>query len=327
MQQENKICQNCKNDFVIEPEDFEFYEKIKVQAPTFCPECRMRRKLIFRNERALYKHKCKKCGKDLISMYHEKSPMTVYCRDCWFSDSWNPMEYGKEIDSSQNFLTQFKNLFHAVPVMNLWTPQSVDSEYTNFSAKNNNCYLLFGGKENENIRYSSNTSLTRDSQDLFSCTHLELSYENIQCENSQKLFFSRYSDNCSNSYFLYQCRNCIDCFGCTNLRNKQNCFFNVQLTKEEYKERLAEIDLGSFKNLTHNLEELHSVYNRAIHKYSQFTNTVNCTGDNIRNARDCRVCFDISGNDSENSKYVTYVVNGVKDSYVSKIQITHLLFL
>jgi len=317
MQSETKKCQNCKQDFVIEPEDFVFYEKIQVPPPTFCSDCRMRRKLVFRNERALYKNKCEKCGKDLISMYHKESPMTVYCRDCWFSDSWNPMDYGKEIDFSQNFLIQFRNLFWAVPVMNLWAPQSVDSEYTNFSAKNNGCYLLFGGKENENIRYSSSTSLTRDSQDLFNCTHLELSYENIQCENSQKLFFSKYSDNCSNSYFLYQCRNCIDCFGCTNLRNKQDCFFNEQLTKEKYKERLAAIDLGSFKNLAHNLEEFHNVYNKAIHKYAQFTNTVNCTGDNIRNARDCRVCFDISGNDSENSKYVTYVVNGVKDSYDS----------
>lgn len=32
--EENRICQNCKNDFIIEPEDFVFYEKIKVPPPT-----------------------------------------------------------------------------------------------------------------------------------------------------------------------------------------------------------------------------------------------------------------------------------------------------
>ena len=286
MDQETRQCQNCKKGFVIEPDDFAFYEKIKVPAPTFCPECRMRRKLIFRNERALYKRKCEKCGKDIISMYHKEGPMTVYCRDCWFSDSWNPMEYGWEIDFSQSFLNQFKDLFYAVPVMNLWSPQSVNSEYSNFTAKNNDCYLIFGGKENENVRYSSNASFSKDSQDLFNCSNLELSYENIHCGNSQRLFFSKYSDNCSDSYFLYECRNCINCFGCINLRNKQNCFFNVQLTKEEYKKRLGKIDLGSFKNLTNNLEEFHAVYNKVIHKYAQFINTINCTGDNIKNARD-----------------------------------------
>ena len=193
----------------------------------------MKRKLVFRNERALYKNKCEKCGKDLISIYHKESPMTVYCRECWFSDGWDPFVYGKKVDFSQSFLSQFRDLFRSVPIMNLWSPQSVNSEYSNFTAKNNDCYLIFGGKENENIRYSSNASFSKDSQDLFNCSRLELSYENIHCENSQKLFFSKYSDNCSDSYFLYECRNCIDCFGCTNLRNKQNCFFNEQLTKDQ----------------------------------------------------------------------------------------------
>lgn len=36
---ETKTCQNCKTRFTIEPEDFVFYEKIGVPAPTFCPEC------------------------------------------------------------------------------------------------------------------------------------------------------------------------------------------------------------------------------------------------------------------------------------------------
>lgn len=35
-QLEIKICQNCKNRFIIEPEDFAFYEKIGVSAPIFC---------------------------------------------------------------------------------------------------------------------------------------------------------------------------------------------------------------------------------------------------------------------------------------------------
>ena len=36
MMDETRVCQNCKKDFVIEPDDFLFYEKMKVPAPTFC---------------------------------------------------------------------------------------------------------------------------------------------------------------------------------------------------------------------------------------------------------------------------------------------------
>ena len=63
---ENKTCQCCKQDFTIEPEDFDFYEKIKVPAPTFCPDCRMQRRFAWRNERALYHNVCAKTGKKII---------------------------------------------------------------------------------------------------------------------------------------------------------------------------------------------------------------------------------------------------------------------
>ena len=46
---EKRTCQNCKKDFTIKSEDFSFYEKIKVPAPTWCPECRMIRRINFRN--------------------------------------------------------------------------------------------------------------------------------------------------------------------------------------------------------------------------------------------------------------------------------------
>ncbi len=49
MYQEVKICQNCQKEFVIEPEDFDFYQKIKVPAPTWCPKCRLILKLWHRN--------------------------------------------------------------------------------------------------------------------------------------------------------------------------------------------------------------------------------------------------------------------------------------
>ena len=62
MQSETKQCQNCKNDFTIEPDDFGFYEKMQVPAPTFCPDCRAQRRFAFRNERNFYKRECDLCN-------------------------------------------------------------------------------------------------------------------------------------------------------------------------------------------------------------------------------------------------------------------------
>ncbi len=79
MKNETKNCQNCKQNFTIESEDFNFYEKIKVPPPTFCPECRMQRRMVWRNERVLYKRKCDLCNKNIISMYADFAVFPVYC--------------------------------------------------------------------------------------------------------------------------------------------------------------------------------------------------------------------------------------------------------
>src|SRR3989339_1109792 len=90
---ETKNCQNCKKNFTIEPDDFRFYEKIKVPPPTWCPSCRMIRRMIWRNERVLYKSICALCKKNMISMYNPDNKFKVYCDSCWWGDNWDLTDY------------------------------------------------------------------------------------------------------------------------------------------------------------------------------------------------------------------------------------------
>lgn len=76
---EKRICQNCHNEFIIEPDDFVFYEKMKVPPPTFCPECRQSRRYAWRNERVLYRRNCDLCGKSTVTIYSPNKPYKVYC--------------------------------------------------------------------------------------------------------------------------------------------------------------------------------------------------------------------------------------------------------
>ena len=73
---ETRACQNCKKDFAIEPDDFGFYEKINVPAPTFCPECRRQRRNAWRNTFTLYSRKCESCQKNVVSIYAPDSGIT-----------------------------------------------------------------------------------------------------------------------------------------------------------------------------------------------------------------------------------------------------------
>ena len=107
---ENKICQNCHGQFIIEPEDFNFYKKIKVPLPTFCPECSFKHHMIWRNERSLYWRNCDLCKKRILSMYSSENLFPIYCHECWISDNWDPIAYGMQYDFKETFFTQFKKL-------------------------------------------------------------------------------------------------------------------------------------------------------------------------------------------------------------------------
>ena len=155
MNTETKTCQNCKNEFVIEPEDFAFYEKIKVPPPTFCPECRLQRRLMFRNERNLYKRKCDMCGKSIVTMYSPDKKLTVYCVPCWWSDTWDASQYAMEYDAAKSFFDQFRELQTKVPVLALISDYTVNvnSDYVSHAGNVKDCYFVFSTGHGERSAY------------------------------------------------------------------------------------------------------------------------------------------------------------------------------
>ncbi len=305
MNSETKICQNCKKDFTIEPEDFNFYEKIKVPPPTFCPECRAVRRLIWRNERSLYHNKCAFSGKNIISIFSPETNLTVYDRDIWWSDKWNPLSYGQEYDFSRPFFEQFKELMSKVPLANVGNTNCVNSEYGNHNVDLKNCYLVYASFTGENVSYAQGITEVRDSFDLYSVMKSEKCYEDIGCGNIYNTFFCYDSDECINSLFLTSCLNVQDCLGCVNLRHKNHCIFNKQYNKEEYEKKLATYDFGSYKVLEKFKKEYEDFLKLQFRRFAFIYKSTNVTGDNILNSKNCRMIFDIYW-ETQDSKYIAH---------------------
>src|SRR3990167_8185331 len=114
-----KICETCGVDFEIRKEDLIFYEQIKVPPPNCCPDCRMQRRIAFRNERTLYKRPCDLCKKDGISLYTQNTPFPIYCHQCWWGDDWDPASYAIDYDPKKSFMEQFAELRNKVPRVRL----------------------------------------------------------------------------------------------------------------------------------------------------------------------------------------------------------------
>ena len=250
MKSETKNCQNCKNEFVIEQEDFNFYEKIKVPPPTFCPECRSVRRMMGANERILYKRKCDMTDKTIFSMYSEDAIFPVYETTKWYSDEWDPYKYGMDYDFSRSFFEQFHDLFNKVPRMALVRQGfSINSEYTHRVSDMKNSYMVFRTANSLDSMYIYTGHEIVNCMDCFSINFCELCYECVDCNKCYRTMFSQESNECRDSMFLYACRNCSNCVGCVNLVDQGYSIFNVRYSKEEYFEKLKELKLNTKSGL------------------------------------------------------------------------------
>jgi len=136
--QENKICQNCKQDFIIEPDDFSFYKKMEVPPLVNCPDCRFKIRALWRNEMSLYSRKCAKTGKAILTNYSPKSLYTVVSQEYYNSDNWDAKNFAKEYNFENSFFKQLKELFLSVPkpttFASLTDGQNINSEYSNYAS-------------------------------------------------------------------------------------------------------------------------------------------------------------------------------------------------
>lgn len=305
---EIKICKKCEKEFTVEPIHFEFYEKIKVPPPTFCPDCRQQRRYAWRNERVLYRRNCDLCGKSTVTIYSTNKPYKVYCSSCWWGDGWDPGEYGRDFDFSRPFFEQWHELHLAVPRMPLLVKNSVNSEYTNHANGNKNCYLVFGTFNCENVLYSNRVLPGKDCMD---CHNLA---GKGTCELCYELTFSEKCYQCQYGYLLKDCTDClycIDCRGCSNclfsynLRNKQYYIENKQYTKEDYFSYLKQLSLENYDSRKKAYDTYLSNFKKAVFRPAVTEQTINATGNFLFYVKNAEKNFSV-----ENAENTIYCING-----------------
>jgi len=313
MNQEIRVCQNCKQDFIIEPEDFAFYEKMKVPSPTFCPECRLKRRLVWRNERILFRSTDAESKKEMFSGFPEGANSKVFELEHWKSDSWDALEFGQEYDFSRSFFEQYRELLYSVPWPAKSVQSMVNSEYCNQAGYFKNCYLCFNGDRMEDSAYTTQCS---DGKFCFDCAlsnASELCYECVSVSGSYKTVFSQDCENCVEVWFSKNCVNCNNCFGCVNLRDKSYYFLNEKCTKEEYEKKFFEINNTTYNDVQKVLQRTKDFFLNFPQKYYHGFRAIQSAGDYLRNVKNVKSSY--FADDAQDSKFLYNVYLSTKDSY------------
>lgn len=303
---ETQKCTKCSHCFTIDDNDRSFYQKMNVPVPTVCPDCRFKMRAMFRNETTLYSgQKCDLCGKGIVTMYNPKSPYTIYCYSCFYSEKWDPKSYATDYDFTRPFFDQLKDFLIRVPKIATYISkgdgENINSEYVNMASGCKNCYLVFNTSPAEELMYSRGIKNGRESSDLYFGTDMERCYECINVQQSAGVVYGQNIIGCVDSYFILNGSGLTNCFGCVNLRNKSNCWFNEQLTRDEYQQRLKDI-LGSYEKMEEARKKFKEFQLSFPKRQNNNIKTVESTGDYLFECKNIRDAFEISK--SEDSRYI-----------------------
>ena len=312
---EIKNCQNCKKDFTIESDDFSFYEKIKVPAPAWCPECRRIRRFSFLNTWNLFWRNCDKCGNRTLSMFSLEQKIVVYCQKCWWKDDWDGTEYALDYDRTRPFLVQIKELIDKTPHTALTTIYTslINSEYANAIGWSKDCFMVFWADYCENVYYSTLLNTLKFSSDCIRGYFSELCYESVGFSRCYQTFFSDECDDCIDVWFSRDCYNCTNCFGCVNLRGEKNCIFNIKYSKDDYDKKIKEFNLDSWKSLNKLKSKTKNFWlTKPIRDFHSHSLSINVSGDYVYESKNSKEMYISNG--AEDCKWCEFItVKSAKD--------------
>jgi hypothetical protein len=307
---ENKVCKKCNSSFEITDKDLEFYKKISptfnwkkylIPPPMLCPDCRQQRRLSFKNDRKIYKRTCDASWKQIISIYSPEKKYKIYEQKIWWSDSWSPLNYSKEIDFKKLVFEQFNQLMKEVPVPSLANINCENCDYSHALVDSKNSYLCFWNTDIEDVFYSFESWKSKSSCDMLWSYNIENSYEISNCEGLVSCYFCTSSNSLYKCYFCSDCNNCKNCLFCFWLNNKEYHIFNIEYSKEEYEKKLNDFlkkpsFIEDWKNISNDF------FLKMPHKHINSHAKNNSIWDYIYSVKDVYYWFIVVG--LENCRYV-----------------------
>lgn len=266
-------------------------------------EERHKLRLAWRNEFNLYKAKCAKSGIDIFSMYRPEQPFPVYSPDAWYSDGWDPLDYGQDYDFNRPFFEQFAELQSKVPRLSNIVVGSENCDYCNIIGYCKNSYLIFGSVECENCLYGSPYQ-SKDCVDSLSVHKCQWCYECIDSESLYECFYCQNCNNSSNLEFCFDVDSSRNCFLCVGLRQAEYCILNQKYSATEYESKKQELKKMPAAELFAQLDKLQKT---VPIKYYEGSNNENITGNHLNNCKNCFNSFHLQN--CENVENCTQILS------------------
>jgi hypothetical protein len=115
--------------------------------------------------------------------------------------TWDPNDYGQDIDFSRSFFEQFKELQNKVPRLALLNKNNINSDYSNHSNNSKDVYMCATAFDSENVLYSTNVIPLKNSLDVY----------RAEGKSNENLYECINVHDCFNCQFCYKVESSFDC--------------------------------------------------------------------------------------------------------------------
>ena len=305
-----RTCVETGETFEITQRDIDMFRTLRVPPPQTTWWARLRQKRMFIGGFDFFRRTLPD-GTSVVSSYDPESDVHIMRQSDWNADSFDPSKYGQAIDPNKSFFEQRSILSKNVPrPAIIQDPRNENCEYAMYLTGSKNCYYSLTGFSVEDALFSDMCSWVKNIAEGITDTNCEWCYYTVQCNQCSRVHYSELCTDSHNLLFCLGCSNCSDCFGCTNLRNKKFYFLNEQLTEEEYRRRVKEIDLTDANVVEEWKKKIASIWANAFRKSSEIRGSEDAAGDLIENSHHVE---GISIFESERVYYGFGMINGGKD--------------
>lgn len=241
----------------------------------------------------------------MVTVHKPGTSYPVYCIRCFWSEQWNPLEFGADYDPKKPFFEQFKALEARVPQLAIQNDEGIGSENSEYCydvSRAKNCYRLVGSWYDEECHYSLNINRSKFIVDCNTVSiQSELVYESLDSQRMYHCAYVQSCQNCRDCFFGYDLKGCADCFCCFGLRQKKFCIFNEEHSEEEYRKKMNEFRSGSFAMVEETRKQFDAWALQFPRLYANLQNCEDSKGNNLFN---CKKVLGYSVFDCEYSKFI-----------------------
>ncbi len=303
-------------EWMMDEEEISWYKKFYVPPSPYSPKARLwHLAAIGWSAYQWWWNKHPETGQPILSYVHPASGIKVLPDTEWFAKDFSDTYLTPSFERS--VFDQFRELQLKVPVNATRNVKEPENSIASVSAGDVNSYFAQASRS-RNCVYVADCMDAEDCVECSACENIRECYRVSHCQRMFRCGFANECMDCQTSSFIFDCRNCEFCFGATNKRNKKYLWWNEQLTKEEWEQRIATIKpssyawLQEFKARYMNMIGSESIWPESFNSQSQ-----GCIGEYMLRCTNCRYSF--FGLDSRDNYFGFGFYNASNNAFATAI--------